>query len=651
MTTQNILTQALDSHADSVVNFCVFIATEIIGHSPTLSSLESTPQLLQTLSRLTPPSNSSRQLFKLSQGRQRDLHAEFLHQCGVQKKLLSCPDHDEHVFLLASLKMLELDGHAIFYSTVLKELLKKNLHKMHSFESEVTFIGRSSELDSVQRVLQLTERNNALIIGPVGVGKTSLAKAVMARIQERQTYQLFPGSNTLEDQVLNILSSTEKPCVFLIDEAFSFHPSQIAFLIDKAQVIATSSETSYRKFAAEQPGIISKFDVITLIEPQQEELYSILSAHQQRISSAQHVEYSPGTLDEALKLSKQHITEVSFPAKGISLLEEVAHFGRAQNEAVITPEMVKVVISQKVNIPITSLTDFDKRDLSSLDKRIGLRVKGQDHAVKKVARSIQRSRLGLNKSQRPIGSFLFVGPSGVGKTELAKALTQEIFGDEEHMIRIDMSEYSEPHTVQRLVGAPPGYIGYEEGGQLTNPVKNRPYSLVLLDEIEKAHPKVFDVFLQILDDGRLTDGRGKIVDFRNTLVIATSNAGIEDILDLVEEGRSHTEIEKEIKEIMQDYFRIEFLNRFDDIIVFKALDVEALTGIAELYVQRLAIELLTRDITLEVKPETLSQLAAAAYDPKYGARGLQRVIQEQLENPIVEMIIQDQVRPGQRIVY
>ena len=367
--------------------------------------------------------------------------------------------------------------------------------------------------------------------------------------------------------------------------------------------------------------------------------------------SREHVQYADQTLAEVIKLTKQHISELSFPAKGISLLEETAHFSKSQNEVLVTPEMARVVVSQKANIPIASLTDFDKKDLSELDERIKQKVKGQDHAVKKIARSIQRSRLGLNRSNKPIGSFLLVGPSGVGKTELAKVLAQEIFGDVENMIRIDMSEYSEPHTVQRLVGAPPGYIGYEEGGQLTNPVKNKPYSLVLLDEIEKAHPKVFDVFLQILDDGRLTDGRGKVVDFRNTMIIATSNAGIEDILDLIEEGKQHTEIEKEIKDIMQDYFRIEFLNRFDDIVVFKALDVPSLVGIAEIQIQKLAIELYTRGITLEVKPETIQQLAESAYDPKYGARGLQRIIQENLENPIVEMIMHDQVQPGQRIVY
>jgi ATP-dependent Clp protease ATP-binding subunit ClpA len=630
-------------------HFAAKIALGVLDDSPSLKSLFSTHELSKRLQSIfeQPAPNKPRFSFGAPQ---LDFETDFLHECQIQRKVLSCPDLDDHAVFLAALKVLEKEQHFVQYSQVLKELLKKNLHKLHNFALDVEFIGRSTEIENVLRVLSLTERNNALLIGPAGVGKTALAKTVMGLNDTRQTFQLFP-SDTLEDQVLNILSTSDKQNVFLLDEIFSFSTSQISFLVDKAQVIATSSETSYRKFAAEQSGLISKFDVSVLSEPSADELRAILAVHQERIAKQVQVRYSENTLEEIIKLTKQHISELSFPAKGITLLEETAHFSKSQNEQLVTPEMVRVVVSQKANIPIASLTDFDKKDLSELDNRIKQRVKGQDHAVKKVARSIQRSRLGLNRNNKPIGSFLLVGPSGVGKTELAKVLAEEIFGDEENMIRIDMSEYSEPHTVQRLIGAPPGYIGYEEGGQLTNPVKNKPYALVLLDEIEKAHPKVFDVFLQILDDGRLTDGRGKMVDFRNTMIIATSNAGIEDILDLIEEGRQHDEIEKEIKEIMQDYFRIEFLNRFDNIVVFKALDVPSLVGIADIQIKKLAIELYARGITLEVKPETLQHLAESAYDPKYGARGLQRIIQDNLENPIVEMIMQDQVKPGERIVY
>jgi len=632
-------------------HFAANIALKVLEESPSLLSLSSTQNLETSLVSIRNERIVQKSHFSFASSSNLALDTDFLHQCTVQRRVLSCPTNDEHVVFLAALKILEAEKKNFNYSNVLKELLRKNLHKLHDFNSGVEFIGRTKEVDNVLRSLHLTERNNSLIIGPAGVGKTALAKTVMRMVEDKETFQLFPGSDTLEDQVLNILSSTDKKCLFLLDEIFSFSTDQISFLIDKAQVIATSSETSYRKFAAEQSGLISKFDVLILSEPNQDELQAILTAHQGNISSRLQVQFMDSTLDEIIKLTKQHINELSFPAKGISLLEETAHFTQSQNSTEVTPEIVRVVISQKVNIPIASLTDFDKKDLSQLDQRIGNRVIGQDHAIKKIARSIQRSRLGLNRKNRPIGSFLLVGPSGVGKTELAKVLAQEIFGDEDYMVRIDMSEYSEPHTVQRLIGAPPGYVGYEEGGQLTNPVKNKPYSLVLLDEIEKAHPKVFDVFLQILDDGRLTDGRGKLIDFRNTMIIATSNAGIEDILDLIQEGKQHAEIEKEIKDIMQDYFRIEFINRFDDIVVFKTLDVPSLVGIAELQVRKLAIELYARGITLEVKPETLQQLAESAYDPKYGARGLQRVIQENLENPIVEMIIQDQVKPGERIVY
>ncbi len=341
----------------------------------------------------------------------------------------------------------------------------------------------------------------------------------------------------------------------------------------------------------------------------------------------------------------------SFPAKGINLLEETALFAKNQSLHAVTVEMLRAIISEKTSIPIGSLTEFDKKDLSELPKKLAKKVKGQDNAIARVAKVIQRSKLGFGNKNRPIGSFLFVGPSGVGKTELAKVLAKEIFGDEEAMVRLDMSEFAEAHTVQRMIGAPPGYIGFEEGGQLTNPIKTKPYNLVLLDEIEKAHPRIFDIFLQVLDDGRLTDGQGRVVDFKNTIIIATSNAGIEDIIDLIEEGKTQNEIEKEIKEILQDYFRIEFINRFDDIIVFDALTPDALERIGELQIEKLKQELEKRNIGFSVSQQTLSHLAKEGHDPRYGARGMIRLLQDKIENKLAEMIINDEIKEGERVEF
>lgn len=576
---------------------------------------------------------------------------DFLEQARLQQDILTCPDLDDHILFMTALKILEKQRLCFVYPAVLKELLKKNVHKSHDFEIGVPFIGRASEIAAVVRAIHLTERNNVLLIGSVGVGKTALAKSVMKHITDRKKMQLFPGSDTLEDQVLNATATAESQYVFLLDELFSFSVDDIQFLMTQGQIVATASETAYRKFAVEQPAIISKCNVITLNEPTVNETASILQVHTERIEHMLTVQCTVDAVQEVMKLSKQYIHTLAFPAKAIGLLEESAQYAQSQNQRTVTPEMVKVVVSQKTNMPIEALTDFDTQDLSDLDERIKKKVKGQDHAIQKVARSIQRSRLGLHKEDKPIGSFLFVGSSGVGKTELAKVLAKEMFGDEENFVRLDMSEYSQAHTVQRLIGAPPGYLGYEEGGQLTNPVQNRPYSLILLDEIEKAHPKVFDIFLQVLDDGRLTDGRGQKVDFRNTLIIATSNAGIDDILDFVEAGKSHDEIEREITDIMQDYFRVEFLNRFDDVIVFKSLNQKSLVEIARSKTSILVAELQARGINLEIKDETIELLAEHAYDPRYGARGLERLIQQHLENPLVEMIMKGELQAGENVVF
>jgi ATP-dependent Clp protease ATP-binding subunit ClpA len=424
-------------------------------------------------------------------------------------------------------------------------------------------------------------------------------------------------------------------------------------MLDNKQVviIATTNDTSFAKSETTSPEIISKFEVLHVEEPSETAIKQILANRLQEFQKTHGITYEEDFLDEVYVLAKQYLPQLAFPAKGLGLLEELVSHAKSQKMSHIKKDMARLLISQKTHIPIEDLTEFDRKNLSSLAKRLKDRVKGQDQAIDQVVKVIQRSRLGFGKKNRPIGSFLFVGPSGVGKTELAKAVAQAVFGDEESMVRLDMSEFSEAHTIQRLVGAPPGYIGFEEGGQLTNPIKAKPYNLVLMDEIEKANARVFDIFLQVLDDGRLTDGQGKMVDFKHTIIIATSNAGLDDILDLIAEGKSTKEIEKEVKEILQDYFRLEFINRFDGIIFFNSLLPKALEEIAYLQIEKLKIELAKREIDFAVSDNAIKQIANMSYDPRYGARELLRVIQDTIENKLAEMIIAGQLEKNQKIVF
>jgi len=365
-----LITSEIKEANFNVAKFAASVALKVLQDSASLSSLFSTGDIREKLKSIKTESTELKPRFSFTLLSHQNLEADFLHQCSIQRKILSCPNNDEHVVFLAALKSLELEKKDFSYSIILKELLKKNLHKLHDFSSEVEFIGRTKEIENILRVINLSERNNALIIGPSGVGKTALTKTIMRLASDRKTFQLFPGSDTLEDQVLNILSSSDQKVLFLLDEIFSFSTAQISFLIDKAQVIATSSEASYRKFAAEQSGLISKFDISILSEPVADELRAILSVHQERITKQIQAQYGETTIEEIIKLTKQHISELSFPAKAIGLMEEAAHFAKAQNETEVTPEMIRVIVSQKANIPIASLTDFDKKDLSQLDERI-----------------------------------------------------------------------------------------------------------------------------------------------------------------------------------------------------------------------------------------------------------------------------------------
>jgi len=307
------------------------------------------------------------------------------------------------------------------------------------------------------------------------------------------------------------------------------------------------------------------------------------------------------------------------------------------------------VVAKWTHVPVTKLLESEMDKLVHMEDRLHQRVIGQSEAVRAVSDAVRRARAGLQDPDRPLGSFLFLGPTGVGKTELAKALAEFLFDDEQAMIRIDMSEYMEKHTVSRLIGAPPGYVGYEEGGQLTEAVRRKPYSVVLFDEIEKAHGDVFNVLLQLLDDGRLTDGQGRVVNFKNTVVILTSNIASPAIQEMTRSAASQEEIRTRVSEELKNYFRPEFLNRLDDIIVFHPLSLEHIGQIVKIQLQQLYERLAVRKLTLELSENALQQLAQEGYDPIYGARPLKRVIQQRLQNPLALKILQGEFKEGQSI--
>jgi ATP-dependent Clp protease ATP-binding subunit ClpB len=337
-------------------------------------------------------------------------------------------------------------------------------------------------------------------------------------------------------------------------------------------------------------------------------------------------------LREELETAEGKLAEMQ--AEGSYLKEEV------------TPEDVAEVVSSWTGIPVSRMMEDEKQRLTHLEEHLHRRVVDQEEAITAVSNAVRRSRAGLQDPNRPIGSFIFLGPTGVGKTETARALAEFLFDDEDAMVRIDMSEYMERHAVSRLIGAPPGYVGYEQGGQLTEQVRRRPYSVVLFDEIEKAHPEVFNVLLQILDDGRLTDGQGRTVDFRHTVLIMTSNIGSARILQQTAAGRDWSAIEEEVRQALHEHFKPEFLNRVDDVLVFKPLSREDLGSIVDLQLARLQRTLAEREVTLQVTPEARQRIADEGYDPAFGARPVKRAIQRLVADPLAMAFLEGMFGDG-----
>lgn len=642
-----IIDQSISESGGNEGKFYAYIINHLLESAKVFQLLTQANELSHLTAKIIDAPSASRSIFRRNNRATLKSKLDLLLKDSM--RVLGC-NQDEHSLFAAALTGLADKEKRIDAQKIVAELIEKNLHRLTTITPPPYFVGRKEEQSRIQRIIGRSERNDVLIVGDAGVGKTTLAKKIL-HDSGRLVYAPSISSTQMIQELLAITEGKQVQPIVFLDEIASYDVQAIQKIIPVTTVVATSNHTAYQRITQQHPELLTTFELVHLEEHPKEEVEAIIAKRLKLLSTHHHIDHDPEAIKTTFALTSQYIDNPSYPAKALMLLEEAYLYVREHHEPTLTSDHLKVIVAQKTNIPLAKLTDVERQDLSTLPAKLKQRVKGQPQAVEAVARSLQRSRLGFGDRSKPMGSFLFVGPSGVGKTELAKALAEAMFGKEDQLVRIDMSEYTQDHTVQRLIGAPPGYVGFEAGGQLTNPIKKQPYSLVLLDEIEKAHPRVFDIFLQVLDDGRLTDGKGVTVDFRHTIVIATSNAGIEDIVDLYETNSSKQKIKAEIKEILQDYFRIEFLNRFDHIVLFHALDKKALTQIAKKQLDKLAVELKLRNISINYSQELINKLVQESLDPRYGARGLLRLIQDKVENVLAKQIVSGKLQAGDTISF
>ncbi|MDQ0162250.1 ATP-dependent Clp protease ATP-binding subunit [Aeribacillus alveayuensis] len=582
-------------------------------------------------------------------------------------------------------------------------------------------IGRDEEVKRVIEILNRRNKNNPVLIGEPGVGKTAIVEGlalkitegkVPAKLMNKEVYMLDVSSlvaNTgirgqFEERMKQLIQELQsrKNIILFIDEihllvgAGSAEGSMDAGNILKPalargelQLVGATTLKEYRKIEKDA-ALERRFQPVLVKEPSIEKTIEILKGIQGKYEDYHQVQYSEEAIQACVKLSHRYIQDRFLPDKAIDLMDEAGSKVNLQhdsldeqhiqdrlneiaqkkqlalkeenyelaaklrdeeeklekqlgrNESVKKPivdaSLIEKIIEEKTGIPVGKLQKEEQSKMKNLEENLAKKVIGQQEAVKKVAKAIRRSRAGLKAKNRPIGSFLFVGPTGVGKTELSKTLAEELFGSKDAMIRLDMSEYMEKHSVSKLIGSPPGYVGHEEAGQLTERVRRNPYSIILLDEIEKAHPDVQHIFLQILEDGRLTDSQGRTVSFKDTVIIMTSNAGATDKQVSVGFNQSNQN-ENSLLTSLRSYFKPEFLNRFDSIIEFKPLEQKDLVKIVELMLNELQETLADQQITVEMTNEAKQKLAEIGYHPDFGARPLRRAIQEHVEDQIADVLL------------
>ncbi|MCS6989262.1 MAG: ATP-dependent Clp protease ATP-binding subunit [Chloroherpetonaceae bacterium] len=607
-------------------------------------------------------------------------------------------------------------------------------------------IGREKEIERVAQILSRRKKNNPVLIGEPGVGKTAIAEGLALRIVQRKVSPVLFGKRVVALDLTSLVAGTKyrgqfeermtalikelanaKDVILFIDELHTIvgagsSPGSMdaanifkpALARGELQCIGATTLDEYRESIEKDGALERRFQKVLVESPSVEETIEILNNIKGKYEAHHGVRYTKEAIDAIVRLADRYITDRQFPDKAIDVLDEAGSRVRLANVKVpeevvetekrveeikkqkaeliklqkfeeaarlrdeqqkleaklkeaqrkwletsdevyeVNEDTVATVVSMMTGIPVTKVGMAETQKLLALEQTLKARVIGQDEAVEKLAKAIRRARAGVKDPNRPIGSFIFLGPTGVGKTELAKALAKTLFDSEDALIRVDMSEFMERFSVSRLVGAPPGYVGFEEGGELTEKVRRKPYSVVLLDEIEKAHPEVFNMLLQVLDDGVLTDSQGRKVDFKNTIIIMTSNIGVRDIerrakgfgFAMSDEAEDYGRIKATVEDALKRFFSPEFLNRLDDVIVFHPLERKHIKQIVEAMLARLDERFKALDITVEISDAAKEFLADKGYDPKYGARPLRRAIQKHLEEPLAEEILRANLKEG-----
>ena len=610
-------------------------------------------------------------------------------------------------------------------------------------------VGREKEIERVMQVLSRRTKNNPVLIGEPGVGKTAVVEGlaldivngkVPETLKDKQLYSLDLGSlvagsryrGDFEERLKKVLKEINQrgDIILFIDEIHTLVGAGAAEgAIDAAsllkpklargelQTIGATTLDEYRKHIEKDAALERRFQPVQVPEPSVELTIDILKGLRDRYEAHHRVTISDEAIETAVNLAARYISDRFLPDKAVDLIDEAGarlrikrmtappeikvleekagKLKRAKEDAIreqdyekaaglrdeeqkvlqekdqkekawrengdafgeVTPEVISEVLASSTGVPVYKITEEESSRLLKMEDELHKRVIGQEHAIKALARSIRRTRAGLKDPNRPGGSFIFAGPTGVGKTELAKALAEFLFGDQDALITLDMSEYQEKHTVSRLFGAPPGYVGYEEGGQLTEKVRRKPFSVVLFDEVEKAHADLFNSLLQILEDGRLTDSQGRVVDFKNTVIIMTTNLGSRDVNRRVPVGfqamddnaADYERMQARVMENLKEHFRPEFLNRVDDIIVFPQLSETEILQIVDLFVGRLAKRLADQDMSIELTNAAKVLMASKGYDPAMGARPLRREMQRNIEDALSEKILFGEIKPGEKI--